>query len=263
MLNPYFESFGDSALGRRRGPAGAGHVRHRLRHALEVARRPVHVPLLGERHDAADAAARPERPAGRSRSSITDAGSGVDPRSLTATVDGARRPRALRRRHGRRPRRPGQAHGSSSRPPTTRRRRTWRTSRRSSRTRRRSRGPSSSAEPSATSAAWRRARRSSAAREVALDRPRELLASPASTTCSFVLRRARSRCRRRVRCRGGSRSATTRRRRRARPPRRAGRRRTGSRPKDTANARSFLAARLAHSKRAAATRAPRRRRPSR
>ena len=47
----------------------AGHLRHRLRHrGRQVARRPVQVPLLGERHDAADAAARCPATPGRSPS---------------------------------------------------------------------------------------------------------------------------------------------------------------------------------------------------
>ena len=131
--------FGERAPDRRRGPAAArAPTTSSSTRASEVARRPVHVPLLGERHDAADAAARCRRDPGTIAVSITDAGSGVDPRSIRATVDGRDVARALRRRQAVVRADPGKRTSSSSRPPTTRRRRTWRTSRRSSRTRRRS-----------------------------------------------------------------------------------------------------------------------------
>ena len=64
-LNPYRKTFGATRRVAGGRAAGGGHVRHRLRHA-SAARRAVHVPLLGERHDAAEAAAASRR---RARSS--------------------------------------------------------------------------------------------------------------------------------------------------------------------------------------------------
>ena len=75
------------STGRRCDPARHRDVRDRLRHALGRARGPVHVPLLDERHDAAEA----PHPLDRARQitvSVTDSGAGVDPESITATLDG-------------------------------------------------------------------------------------------------------------------------------------------------------------------------------
>ena len=80
---------------RRRDPAHPGRVRHRLRHARRRARRSLHLPLLGQRHDTA-----------------RDPASSAKPRARRAGPT-----RGHRRRLGRRPghahrhgRRPGRAH---------------------------------------------------------------------------------------------------------------------------------------------------------
>ena len=61
-------------------------------------RRAVHVPLLGQRRDAAEAARRRRLHGGRSSSRRPTPGSGVDPSSLVATLDGAPSRRIRRRR---------------------------------------------------------------------------------------------------------------------------------------------------------------------
>ena len=64
-LNPYRKTYGASVRARRRRAAGRRLLRRRLRHAERRRRRAVHVPLLGERRDAAHAA-RHRRRAARS-----------------------------------------------------------------------------------------------------------------------------------------------------------------------------------------------------
>ena len=49
--NPYTTGFGRPMPVVGRGASGSGRLRHRLRHAQRLARRPVHVPLLDRRHD--------------------------------------------------------------------------------------------------------------------------------------------------------------------------------------------------------------------
>ena len=77
--------YGRVEPGRRRGLARCRRVRLRLRHAGRRQAGQVHVPLLGERHDAAGdprccrAVAR-----GALRLAVTDTGSGVDPASIVA-----------------------------------------------------------------------------------------------------------------------------------------------------------------------------------
>ena len=97
-------------------------------------RGPLHVPLLDRRqHAAGDQAAHARRSpsAAPLQLAVTDAGSSVDPSSLSAIVDGVAVTVALdeRPRHDQAgPLGAGQAQARRSPPPTTRRRRTWRTS---------------------------------------------------------------------------------------------------------------------------------------
>ena len=55
-LNPYLETFGEARPVAGVDPARARELRDRLRHALREPGGAVHVPLLGQRHDAAEAA---------------------------------------------------------------------------------------------------------------------------------------------------------------------------------------------------------------
>ena len=97
-LNPYFDTFGESRAGRRRRPARCrAPTTSSSTRAREVRGRPVHVPLLGERHDAADGCGCCRRAPEQIAVSITDAGSGVDPHSITGhRSTAARVPAALR-----------------------------------------------------------------------------------------------------------------------------------------------------------------------
>ena len=89
-----------SASGRRRRPPGPRHLRHRLRHALgKSLAGPFTVPLLGQRHDAADAPAAAER-AGHDRGRDHRRRLGSRPAVDHGDDRRPRRPRALRRRQG-------------------------------------------------------------------------------------------------------------------------------------------------------------------
>ena len=114
---------------RRRAP-GRRVVRHRLRHDRRQ-RRAVHVPLLGERHDAAAAQGAVDEEARSSSPRPTPARVSIRPRSSRRST--ARRPPRSTAPPRRRSRSPRRAAGtrSFSASPTTRRRRTWRTCRRS------------------------------------------------------------------------------------------------------------------------------------
>ncbi len=143
--------------------ATAGRVRGRLRQRRSSRRGIVHVPVLDERrHTPHRPASNQDRPRGAGRGRAVDAGAGVYPDSIAA-VDGIDRARLPRRRPldpdtGSRRGRTGCACAS----PTTRRRRTPRTSRASCPTRAGSPPPSACARRGATSAG--RAPRSSGAR---------------------------------------------------------------------------------------------------
>ena len=178
--------------------------------------------------DAAELRARSTR--GAIVVAATDAGSGVDPSSIVATLDGkhgrASRLRAARSASGTRRAAPARAPGRA----TTRRRRTWRTSRRSCRTRRRSRdrrvrSAFASASRSRSSIVGRFARSRST------DRANSSDSCSGSTTRRCASPRARF-ARAAVTPRPCARGAATRPPRAARAPRRAGRGRPGSRPKD-------------------------------
>ena len=78
-------SFGEARPVAGVDPARARHLRDRLRHALREPGRAVHVPLLDQRHDAAEAARRSRRRGRKIVVSITDGGAGVDPDSVRAT----------------------------------------------------------------------------------------------------------------------------------------------------------------------------------
>ena len=92
VINPYLDSFGTSrpvAGAIRPGPGTYDVVFDTPLRAPAAGR--VHVPVLGQRRHPADRAAadaRIAKPARSCGSPSTDAGSGVDPQSLAATIDG-------------------------------------------------------------------------------------------------------------------------------------------------------------------------------